>query len=106
MFTFCADDDEPLLSGSGEVSKDCSKGELDQWKLVLPKWQDAPGQFPKGCSKLVKRGVPEALRGEVWQLLAGCSNDTNMMDNYRMLLTKVGNTVWWLWDACCVPFIR
>ena len=82
------DDDEPLLSGSGEVSKDCSQSELDQWKQVLPRWQSNPGHFPKGCAKLVKKGVPEALRGEVWQLLAGCSNDTTMMDNYRMLLTK------------------
>lgn len=33
LFSF-ADDDEPLLSGSGEVSKDCPQGELDMWRQV------------------------------------------------------------------------
>ncbi|XP_042229532.1 rab GTPase-activating protein 1-like isoform X2 [Homarus americanus] len=82
------DDDEPLLSGSGEVSKDCPQGELDMWRQVLPKLQAAPQQLPKGVSGLVKRGIPEALRGEVWQLLAGCSDDVDMMETYRVLITK------------------
>ncbi|XP_071518028.1 rab GTPase-activating protein 1-like isoform X2 [Panulirus ornatus] len=82
------DDDEPLLSGSGEVSKDCPQGELDMWRQVLPKLQAVPQQLPKGVSGLVKRGIPEALRGEVWQLLAGCSNDVDMMETYRVLITK------------------
>ncbi|XP_053631032.1 rab GTPase-activating protein 1 isoform X3 [Cherax quadricarinatus] len=82
------DDDEPLLSGSGEVSKDCPQGELDMWRQVLPKLQAAPQQLPKGVSRLVKRGIPEALRGEVWQLLAGCSDDLDMMETYRVLITK------------------
>ncbi|KAK4318251.1 hypothetical protein Pmani_010736 [Petrolisthes manimaculis] len=82
------DDDEPLLSGSGEVSKDCPQGELDLWRQVLPKLQSEPHQLPKGVAGLVKRGVPEALRGEVWLLLAGCSDATDMMETYRVLITK------------------
>ncbi|XP_076042421.1 rab GTPase-activating protein 1-like isoform X3 [Oratosquilla oratoria] len=82
------DDDEPLLSGSGEVSKDCPEGELEMWRQVLPKWQATPQQMPKGVASLVKKGVPEALRGEVWQLLAACLDDCEMMDTYRVLLTK------------------
>ncbi|XP_066962348.1 rab GTPase-activating protein 1-like isoform X3 [Macrobrachium rosenbergii] len=85
---FFVDDDEPLLSGSGEVSKDCPQGELDLWRQVLPKWQAAPQQIPKGVSGLVKRGIPEALRGEVWQLLCGCSDDKEMMETYKVLITK------------------
>ena len=77
-----ADNDEPLLSGSGEVSKECPQATLDQWQTVLPRWQTVagegrqaglagqgwqPGQgVPRDAVKLIlKGGVPEALRGEV-----------------------------------------
>lgn len=82
------DGDEPILSGTGEVSKDCSEGELESWAEVLARWTD-PGQRPRQLSALVKQGVPEALRGEVWQRLAHCDNDSGMMDVYRILITKV-----------------
>uniref|UniRef100_A0A3P8QY67 RAB GTPase activating protein 1 n=1 Tax=Astatotilapia calliptera TaxID=8154 RepID=A0A3P8QY67_ASTCA len=61
------DNDEPLLSGSGDVSKECVF-------LFLP--------------ALVRSGIPEALRGEVWQLLAGCHNNDHLVEEYRTLITK------------------
>lgn len=110
-----SDNDEPLLSGSGEeqvktrglecvitvarypimpiylgeVSKDCSELELSSWAEVLQLWGTQTGEKkPKQLKALVRRGIPEALRGEVWLRLADCSTDTTVMDNYRVLITK------------------
>lgn len=79
-----------MLSGTGEVSKDCSADELASWAEVLDSWQ-VNEQRPKLLMKLTKQGIPEALRGEVWQRLSNCDNSQEMMDKYRMLITKVSN---------------
>ncbi|XP_058799127.1 rab GTPase-activating protein 1-like isoform X2 [Phymastichus coffea] len=84
---FDSDGDEPMLSGTGEVSKDCSADELASWAEVLDSWQ-VNEQRPKLLVKLVRQGIPEALRGEVWQRLSNCDNSQEMMDRYRMLITK------------------
>lgn len=73
-----------MLSGTGEVSKDCSVDELASWSEVLSKWG---ATRPRQLAALVKQGVPEALRGEVWQRLANC-DDNSLMDNYRTLITQ------------------
>ncbi|XP_012282436.1 rab GTPase-activating protein 1-like isoform X2 [Orussus abietinus] len=82
-----SDGDEPMLSGTGEVSKDCSADELASWAEVLDSWQ-VNEQRPKLLVKLTKQGIPEALRGEVWQRLSNCDNSQDMMDKYRTLITK------------------
>uniref|UniRef100_A0A1B6CKT3 Rab-GAP TBC domain-containing protein n=4 Tax=Clastoptera arizonana TaxID=38151 RepID=A0A1B6CKT3_9HEMI len=84
---YASDGDEPMLSGTGEVSKDCSKSELDSWADVLVKWS-IPTQHPRQLAALVKQGIPEALRGEVWQRLAHCDQDSSLMDNYRILISQ------------------
>ncbi|XP_030757026.1 rab GTPase-activating protein 1-like isoform X2 [Sitophilus oryzae] len=82
-----SDGDEPLLSGTGLVSKDCSEDILESWAEILTKWKQTH-QKPKQLASLVKLGIPEALRGEVWQRLAGVEENTDMMDKYRVLITK------------------
>ena len=82
------DGDEPMLSGTGEVSKDCSADELASWAEVLDSWQINENR-PKLLIKLTRQGIPEALRGEVWQRLSNCDNSQEMMDKYRTLITKV-----------------
>ncbi|XP_054717998.1 rab GTPase-activating protein 1-like [Uloborus diversus] len=83
-----SDNDEPLLSGTGEVSKDCTETELEGWSEALLKWRQNLSQRPKNLRNLVRRGIPEALRGEVWQLLAGCHDHKQIVDTYKSLSNK------------------
>ncbi|CAF1416598.1 unnamed protein product [Rotaria sp. Silwood1] len=83
------DDDEPMVSGFGYVSKECDEEVLGNWSDILSKWRKNYSERPRGLQALVRRGIPEALRGEVWQLLAGSVGDENeMVNTYRLLLTK------------------
>ncbi|GIY53604.1 rab GTPase-activating protein 1 [Caerostris extrusa] len=83
-----SDNDEPLPSGTGDVSKECSSYELEGWAEVLQRWRLNLKQRPKQLIPLVRRGIPEALRGEVWQLLAGCIDDRQIVDTYKNLISK------------------
>ncbi|ESO96116.1 hypothetical protein LOTGIDRAFT_116192 [Lottia gigantea] len=84
-----SDGDEPLLSGSGVVSKEITdENLLDAWHDVLTKWHQNLSQRPKQVHHLVRKGVPEALRGEVWQLLAGVHEGNDLLETYRIVIGK------------------
>ena len=38
IYVFLSDNDEPLLSGSGDVSKECAEKILETWGDLLSKW--------------------------------------------------------------------
>lgn len=86
------DDGDPIPSGTGSVSKDCSASELLGWSEILPRWHAKLSQRPKGLNPLVRNGIPEPLRGEVWQLLSGAHQSADLMDQYRIFLTKSAPT--------------
>ncbi|CAL8079014.1 unnamed protein product [Calicophoron daubneyi] len=120
------DENEPLMSGRGVVSKEVTDDQLlSDWGVLITDWHAkvrenmstdpfpsapnvsadstdqlysgtvGPGTANLGSSlfqrikRLVGRGIPDALRAEVWQLLAACpSGETGLMDAYRILITK------------------
>lgn len=84
---YSSDGDEPLLSGTGEVSKDCSQDTLDEWDPILREWDSE--KRPKNLAPLVRLGVPEALREKIWQKLANVEGKVEMNDMYKILITKV-----------------
>lgn len=86
---YSSDGDEPLLSGTGEVSKECPEALLADWNEILQEWdRDNLDRRPRNLSSLVRCGIPDVLRGTIWPKLANVENKTEMIDSYRVLLTK------------------
>ncbi|KAL3189670.1 hypothetical protein MRX96_021138 [Rhipicephalus microplus] len=75
-------------SAAGDID---SADELEGWAQVLSRWRQAGLEAgpPKTLGPLVRaQGIPEALRGEVWQLLAGAAQDPHAAQAYRLLLAR------------------
>lgn len=83
---YSSDGDEPLLSGTGDVPRDCPQDVLDEWNPIMSQnWDD---KKPRNLAPLVRMGIPETLRNKIWQRLANVENNTKLIDVYRLLLTK------------------
>ena len=84
-------DEEIVLSGMGDVSKEVTDDALmTAWTNVMAAWKNENyTQRPRNLTSLVrKKGVPEALRAEVWQLLSGAHDINELLDKYRRLVVE------------------
>lgn len=50
------DDEEPLMSGSGKVARECSEEQLDNWSVIITKWKDVNSR-PKQVKTLIRKQV-------------------------------------------------
>jgi hypothetical protein len=83
-----SDGDEPLLSGSGTVNREVNEDVLTEWNGIVEKWKEDQFSRPSKLADLIYDGVPDILRGEVWQLLAKVYKEEDLSNTYRMLLDK------------------
>ena len=56
-----------------------------QWGQLIGNWNDAQRKRPKYVRDMVRRGIPNALRGMVWQLLSG-AQDFALKELYPQLI--------------------
>lgn len=85
---YSSDGDEPLLSGTGDVPRDCEQEMLDEWNTVLAEIEKCGKRPPKNMANLIRLGIPGLFRNKIWQYLANVQNSTELIDVYRVLLTK------------------
>ncbi|PIC15135.1 hypothetical protein B9Z55_022227 [Caenorhabditis nigoni] len=82
-----SDCDEPLLSGSGKVSQECKEEHLELWNQLINNW-DQQSDRPERISELVLDGIPDKLRGHVWQLLANAIDQPDLVEKYHDFLSQ------------------
>jgi hypothetical protein len=80
------EDDEPLMSGTGSVDTDWTDAQIQSWSTMIAKWDGK--SRPKQLLHLVRKGIPDMLRGQVWQMLTGASENQKLLEDFPVLLTK------------------
>ena len=79
---------DEMESAAREMRKD-DQGESDIdwtfWGAVVQDYEEAARSNPKALSKAIQRGVPDVIRGSVWQLIAS-SKSTELEESYKALL--------------------
>lgn len=63
------DDDVPLSKPWPRQLTDPAKG-LEQWRVICIDFHRFRAKCPDKCKMLIRQGIPEFLRGSVWQKLA------------------------------------
>ena len=57
-----------------------------QWSQLLKNWEESAKRQAKLIKLLVRRGIPEHLRGMAWQLLSNSQNQ-ELKEYYPSLIT-------------------
>lgn len=64
----------------------CDEGDVYlEWGQLMSNWEYAVKKKPKNVRDMVRKGIPNALRGLVWQLLCG-ARDSPLKDEYPKLI--------------------
>eukprot|EP00042_Codosiga_hollandica_P052493 m.667526 g.667526 ORF g.667526 m.667526 type:complete len:1114 (-) comp58508_c0_seq12:310-3651(-) len=79
------DSPDHVMSGHGTVGREISESTLESWSDVISKWDVTPR---KRVQQLVRKGIPQVLRSQVWQKLANVEVNDGFIEEYRLLLTK------------------
>lgn len=83
-----SDHDEPLLSGSGHVNQECSEELLEEWNEILAKWELDLENKPENLDTLMRNGVPDVVRGKVWQYITKVPLTPDLSTKYFELIEK------------------
>lgn len=81
-----SDGDEPLLSGTGDVPKECKEEILREWDQVIQEWDQ--NKKPKNLAALVRLGIPETYRNQIWKRLIEIDDDNDLIKRYCILLAQ------------------
>ncbi|XP_031562130.1 ecotropic viral integration site 5 protein homolog isoform X1 [Actinia tenebrosa] len=79
---------EPLTPETPENCDEiCDEGDdvYLEWGQLMSNWEYAVKKKPKNVRDMVRKGIPNALRGLVWQLLCG-ARDSPLKDEYPKLI--------------------
>jgi hypothetical protein len=83
------EDDEMMdinLSGTGTITKDMTDQKLDAWAAVLSQWDETPRAKIRS---LTRKGIPDALRDQVWRRLVSTGlADNDLIQNFPRLVQK------------------
>lgn len=101
------DDDEPILSGTGQVDSSWTDDQLSSWSDLINKWDGhtRSKQLVQLVRKVIQeekdirmrtenrfriQGIPEKLRGQVWQMLCNATESMKIIEDFPVLVAKVG----------------
>ncbi|XP_047134401.1 rab GTPase-activating protein 1 isoform X1 [Hydra vulgaris] len=82
-------DDEPLLSGTGNLHEEFSLEHIATCENILKEWEET--NIKPNVSflmNLLQTGFPDFLRAKLWELIIGLENNSDLLKSYEYLIEK------------------